>query len=59
MTLRINSEISWLQERTSFVSEMNLIDEDDKLKTLVNILQTTSSPISMLRHYPDIGLPHY
>ena len=47
------------QVMPGLLSEMEIRSENDKLEILVNILQTTSSPISMLRHYPDIGLPHY
>ena len=29
------------------------------MEELVHLLHTTASPVSLLRHYPDIGLPHY
>merc|ERR1711874_284307 len=32
---------------------------EDRLTELVNLLQNTVSPISLLRHYPTLGIPHY
>ena len=32
---------------------------ESSVEQLVHLLHTTASPVSLLRHYPDIGLPHY
>jgi len=36
-----------------------MTDHDQRLTELVNLLQNTKSPISHIRHYPTLGIPHY